>query len=125
MANDTITAIQTLINREDVSISANIEEKYIVTTEDKIKLLYIEYNEAKKYSGIFLSVVGIFITIIISLLTCNFHDVSFMHSGTIKGVFIVAAVFGFVACIISAIQWYKNRERLKYTYFIGKIKGSE
>ena len=78
------------MDRSDSKIAVNVDENYIFTTEDKIRILYDEYNSARKYSGDFLAFLGIFLSILITLVTCEFKDLSFMDASTVKALFVMA-----------------------------------
>ena len=114
---------QTFIGREDVSIVANIEENYIFTTEDKIQILYEKYNQARKSAGDFWTCFGIFLTLAVALLTCDFKPLLFFDAPTVRAMFVLSAIAAFVLCVAFAIGWFKNRKKLKFEYFISQIKG--
>ena len=122
---DNKTKIQTVIDTSGVSLAANIDENYIFTTEDKIQILYNEYNQARKSSGDFWTFFGIFLTLLIALLTCDFKPFLFMDAATINAMFVLATIVSAVFCIIYAIGSIRNRKKLKFDYFIKKIKGDE
>ena len=115
--------IQTFIGRDDVSVVANIEENYIFTTEDKIQILYEKYNQARKSAGDFWTCFGIFLTLAVTLLTCDFKPFLFIDAPTVKAMFILSTIAVFVLCIFFAIGWFNNRKKLKFEYFISQIKG--
>lgn len=115
--------IQTIMDRSDSNISVNVEENYIFTTEDKIRILYEEYNSARKYSGDFLAYLGIFLSIMISLVTCEFKDIFFIDAATIKAIFIIALLLSLIGCISVGISWYRNKDKLTFNYFIKKLQG--
>ena len=120
---DNKTQIQTVINRNDVSVTANIEENYIFTTEDKIQILYEKYNQARKSAGDFWTCFGIFLTLAITLFTCEFKQVLFIDAPTVRAMFILSTLVAFVLCIVFAVGWFNNRKKLKFKYFISQIKG--
>ena len=115
--------IQTCIGRDDVSVVANIEENYIFTTEDKIQILYEKYNQARKSTGDFWTCFGIFITLAVTLVTCDFKSFFFVDSSTVRAMFILSTIAAFVSCILFAIGWFNNRKKLKFEYFMSQIKG--
>ena len=115
--------IQTVIEREDVKCSANVEENYIFTTEDKIKILYEDYNAARKSSGDFWTCFSIFLTLVITLFTCDCKSFSFINEATIRAMFIISTFVSFVLCVYFATGWFRNRKKLKFSYFIARIKG--
>ena len=120
---DNKTQIQTVINRNDVSVTANIEENYIFTTEDKIQILYEKYKQARKSDGDFWTCFGIFLTLAITLFTCEFKQFLFIDAPTVRATFILSTLVAFVLCIVFAVGWFNNRKKLKFEYFISQIKG--
>ncbi len=122
--NDKIV-IQSVIRRDDVKISANVEEKYIFTTEDKIKLLYNEYNAATKYTGSILSQLGICLALWNSIITCDFKSIGAIGPEAVKTVFCVAAIASTIALGYTVVQRIRNRHKLTFEYFYNKIQGSE
>lgn len=115
--------IQTVLKRDDASIIANVDENYIFTTEDKIQILYEKYNYARKSSGDFWTCFGIFLTLAITLFTCEFKPFLFIDASTVKAMFILSTFAAFVLCVVFAVGWFKNRKKLKFEYFISHIKG--
>ncbi len=120
---DNKSKIQTVLNRDDVKFIANVDESYIFTTEDKIKILFNEFNEARKYSGEFWTFLGLFVSFLVSVLTCEFKDVWILSSSVIEAGFILATAITFVLCIVSAVKWMVNRKKLTFDYFINCIRG--
>ena len=117
--------IQTVINREDVSVNANIEENYIFTTEDKIHILYEEYNKVRKSIGDFWTCFGILISLIATLVTCDFNKTILgIDPLTIRAGFIIVSILLFGLSIYYLIGWIKNRKKITFDFFITKIKGS-
>ena len=122
---DNKTKIQTVIDRNGVSLAANIDENYIFTTEDKIQILYDEYTKVRKGSGDFWTCFGIFLTLFITMITCDFKAVFFIDTPTIRAIFIISMLASVGFCVYFVLGWIKNREKLKFDYFIKKIKGDE
>ena len=117
--------IQTIMDRSGSKIAVNVDENYIFTTEDKVKILYEEYNSARKYSGDFLAYFGIFLTLIISLLTCDIKELPFIDAATIKAIFIIATILSLFFCIVVGIKWFVNKDKLKFAYFLKKLQGEK
>lgn len=100
---DNKAEIQTIIERTNANIAVNVEENYIFTTEDKVKILYDEYNSARKYSGDFLALLGIFLSLLISILTCEFKDLPFMNAAVVEAAFFLATIISLFLCIYSLV----------------------
>lgn len=117
--------ILTIVNNTDAQISANIEESYIFTTEDKVRILYDEYNAIRKLSSDTMSWLGIFLALLIADLTCSFKTIWILNSSIIQAVFIVSTVVFFVLLVRSFLSWMRNRGKLKFSFFIEQLKGEE
>ena len=117
--------IQTIMDRSDSKIAVNVDENYIFTTEDKIRILYDEYNSARKYSGDFLAFLGIFLSILITLVTCEFKDLSFIDASTVKALFVMALIISLGCCVYVGIKWVKNKDKLTFDYFFKKLQGEK
>lgn len=120
---DNAEVIRTIINREGTSISANVEENYIFTTEDKIRILYDEYNDARRVTGEILSRFGVFLTLLIADLTCEFKPVWFLDAPTVKAVFYVMTLIFFASLIVACLSWLDKKEKLSFEFFISQVKG--
>ena len=120
---DTREKIQTLINSANVSVVTNIDENYIVTTEDKIQILYHDYNQARKYTGEFWTFFGLFVTLFISVLTCEFKPCLGLTESVVHAIFILATIVAFLFCVYAGIKWACNRKKLSFKYFISQIRG--
>lgn len=116
-------AIQSVIQREDAKVSANIEEQYIFTTEDKIRILYDEYNSARKNSDSIASQLGITITLIVALLTCDFKTVFGIKAEYISAFFVFATALSLFILARTIIHYFRNRHKLTFDYFFRKIQG--
>ena len=117
--------IKTIMNQTDAQISVNVNENYIFTTEDKVKILYEEYNGVRKYSGDVLTYFGIFLTLIITLLTCDFKELPFIDASTIKAIFVLATILFGLLCICAVCKWFANKDKLTFEYFLKKLQGEK
>ena len=122
---DNKTEIQTIIERTSANIAVNVEENYIFTTEDKVRILYDEYNNARKHSGDFLALLGIFLSLLVSILTCEFKDLPFMSAAVVEAAFNLATIISFFLCVCSGFKWIGARNKLKFDYFIKKLQGED
>ena len=115
--------IKPIIGNPIVSVSKNVEQNCIITTEDKLHLIFDEYDNAQEQSSNALAWLGIFITLIIADFTCSFHSIWFLDDATVRAVFYLSTVIAFCLFIRSGIAYLKNRKKLSFDYFISKIKG--
>ena len=116
--------MRTIIENWD-AVSANIDESYIVTTEDKAKLLYKEVNEVAGIKGVALGWLGILVTLIIADLTCDFKSIWKLSSECVRAIFIVGTVVIFVLLIGTGKKWFNNKNKLEYDFFIQQLRGNE
>lgn len=117
--------IQAFIKRDDVSVSTNIGENCILTTEDKIKIVYNEYNGIKKYYGEFWTFLSIFITLFTTVLTCEFKSILGLPASVIWAMFILATISALGLTLYALIQWIINHKKLSFEYFISQLKGND
>ena len=120
---DNKSKIQTYLAADNVTVCANIQEEAIVTTEDKIKIAFTEYNAVHKYSGEFFTFLGIFISILLSITTSNFKSVLGLSAETVEAIFVLSLIISFAICVVSAIKWIRHRKQLSFAYFISQLKG--
>lgn len=78
---------QLLNNLDKSSIVTNVQTTYIITTEDKVRILYEEYSEARKKTDNMFSWFGIFLTLLIADVTCEFKDLYFIKAHTVTAFF--------------------------------------
>lgn len=116
--------ITALVQNTEHSFTTNVSESYITTTEDKVQILYNDYNGVVRTSGNTLGLLGVFITLIISDLTCNYHSVLMIDKSVVQAVFYLATVIFFILTIRSGYSWFRNRSRLRFQYFVNQLKGS-
>lgn len=107
----------------DNSIVTNVQTTYIVTTEDKVKLLYKEYNEAQEKSNNMFSWFGILVALLIADITCDFKDISFIKAHTVSSFFNFATIICAILFLRSLFYWWKNRKKIEFEFFINQLKG--
>lgn len=117
--------ILTIVNSSDTSIAANIDQNYIFTTEDKVRILYDEYNKVRKLSSDAIGWLGIFLTLLISDLTCDFNPFWIFSSEVISAVFLVSTILFFCLFVRSGYYWLRNKDKLEFPFFLEKIKGNK
>lgn len=121
---DAKALITAIMNNSEYPVSANVKTNYIVTTEDKAKLIYRETENARKVTGNTLSWFGAFLSLLIADLTCAQFNGFFGISATIvQAMFYVATVVVFGFFIRSALIWWSNRNKLTIEYFVDSLKG--
>lgn len=115
--------IRSVLTNPVVSISANVEEKYIVTTEDKVRILYDEYNSIRKITSDALGWLGVFITLLITDITCSFKSFWFLSANMVQAMFYWGTIITLFLFGKSEYTRIKNNNKLKFEFFIDRIKG--
>ncbi|WP_025041159.1 hypothetical protein [Nitrosospira briensis] len=108
-----------LISATEVSI--NTSTSVIVTTEDKLKLVLLEWQQTRVGRDAWIAPVGIFISIFMTLLTADFRK--FLLAAAVwEAIFYVALILVFGWLIYTLKVRPKNKSR---DDFIRQIKKSE
>lgn len=124
-----LTKNSTTIDIEDLNknstITANIEQEYIVTTYDKVKLILIEYEDNKKLANEWWTYLGMALSFFLPILTAEFNDFWIFSAATLEALFLVLSfAFGGLT-LISAIRRIKNRKKISIEYCANKIKSTK
>ena len=117
--------IQPFIDIPIVKVSKNVEQNCIITTEDKVHIIFDEYNNVKKSSSDALNWLGIFIALLVADFTCTFRPVWVFDASTIRAMFYIATLFFLFRVIKSGIIYLRNKEKLSFEFFLNKIKGEK
>lgn len=105
-SNINVGSIEGLVNVSEVHL--NVSQEVIVTTEDKIRLCLSRHlNRMEKKSG-WIAPLGVFITIIITLVTTSFNKVIF-EPLTWEAIFIISGIITSGWLIYSIIQALKSK----------------
>lgn len=107
------------------TITANIEQEYIVTTYDKVKLILIEYEENKKLATSWWTYLGMMLSFLFPLFTAEFQPFWFFSADTIKTIFVLMSVFFGIVTLIAIDKRIKNSEKITIEYCVDKIKNSK
>ena len=115
--------IQPIIGNPIVKVSKNVGQNCIITTEDKVRIIFDDYNNARKASSNALSWLGIFVALFVADLTCTFRQVLFFDASTVRAMFYILTLLFFCFFIKSGTSYLKNKEKLSFEFFIKRIKG--
>ena len=98
----------------------NTEKNNIIITPNSLNNLIRDYEEGKKYRIFFKSSSGIFLTVLLSLLTSDFKDVLGISKGGWQGTFVAMLVISGLTLLYYA---YKTIKTPKFTRvdFINKL----
>lgn len=122
---DVKNQIKTVIDQEGSTVSANITESYIFTTRDKVRILYDEYSQALKGSAGIGSYLGMIITLIITLCTCDFKGFLFFDATTMRSIVVCLLILFIFLTGKSIYKRIQNRKKLTFTYFYNQLQGKE
>lgn len=79
------------IQREDQALYFNMRQRFIVVTEDKLRLYLNEYLDRMQQSTEWLTPFGLVVTIIITLVTATFQNI-FLPAATWEAIFWLSLV---------------------------------
>lgn len=76
----------------DYSVYQNIDQKLITITEDKLRLILIDYENQKNILSDWISPFGILITLIITWVTTDFREALGLSKDCWQAVFVIATL---------------------------------
>lgn len=104
--------------------SKNTGVVVIHIVEDKLKLYLRDHQDSSAYGGYALGLLGILFTLIITLCTVdNFKARLGLTPDYWRALFSLACFLVIYYILKYTWKWYKNRERLKVSNLVKKIKG--
>lgn len=119
----------TTIDLQDLNknstVTTNIEQEYIITTYDKVKLILIECEENKKLATSWWTYLGMLLSFLFPLFTAEFQPFLFLSADIIKSIFILMSVFLSVATFAAIIKRILNHKKISIEYCVDKIKNSK
>ena len=106
------------------NVCSNTKSDVIIITEDKLRLIFGKFVNRIKKTRDWISYAGISVTILLSLLTCNF-DKDFL--GVSHDIWYAVFVFGFISSAIMLIVSVINclRSRILTDKMIIEIKNEK
>jgi len=127
--NDLTAPKQTTINlqelNENSTVTTNVEQEYIVTTCDKVRLILIECEENKKLATSWWTYLGMAFSFICPLFTAVFQPFLFFSADEIKGFFILMSILFSILTIIGIYRRITKREKITIEYCVDRIKNSK
>lgn len=119
----------TTIDLQDLNknstVTANIEQEYIITTYDKVKLILIECEENKKLATSWWTYLGMMLSFLFPLFTAEFQPFLSLSADIIKSIFILMSAFFGIVTSIAIIKRIKNHKKISIEYCVDKIKNSK
>lgn len=100
-------------------IHSNITPEILEITIDKLKIVLLENDRRISDSNQWQAPLGIFITILLVLVTADFRQAFWLSAAVWHAIFIISAVFSFIWLLIS---FNKVKERITVDALIEKMK---
>ena len=124
MINKALTTITVEDLNKNSTVTTNTEQKYIITTYDKVKLALIEYESNKKYATSWWTYLGMTISFLLPYCTAEFRPIWIFSAELIQASFIlISLIFGAIT-IYSAIKRVKNHKKITIEYCANQIKNN-
>ena len=117
--------IKSIIEDSKKIILSNSEQKFIMTTEDKLHLAFNESLSEHKYISRIFNGISIFLAFLIPLLTSTFNDFPGLSSDVLKGIFIAVCVISAIYIIFNIVQAVIHRKDYKFGNFVNRIADKE
>lgn len=108
---------------KQMTVHKNLSQEIIVTNTDKVKLLLNDHHEIIKKKTEWISPVGIFITVLATILTAKFDEEKFGLKPQIwQSIFFVSCFASFIWSVVLIYNAFSNRNKGTITEFIDKLK---
>lgn len=121
MTTTTPTTIDIQDLNKQSTITTNVEQKYIVTTKDKLKLTLIDWEKSKKMASEWWTYLGMALSFIIPLFTADFQAFWIFSAEILRALFVImSAIFG-VITVIAVIRRIINRRKISIDHCVNQI----
>lgn len=118
----------TTISIEELSrnstITTNVEQKYIITTSDKIKLILIDWEKRKKVATEWWSYLGMALSFIIPLFTADFKDFLGFSAEALKALFVFLSAIFSIMTFVALVRRIWNHKMITVDHCVGEITKS-
>ena len=111
-------------NRFINQICTNTKSDLIEITEDKLENILIKFLSDYRNSTIWLTPLGIFLSLLITFLTADFKQFLNISKEIWCAIFYVTLIISLIWTIISAAMAFFNCKKTKIEYLITKIKNN-
>lgn len=106
-----------------LTVFKNIDQEVLLINTDKVKLLLIEHDKIVRQKMDWLAPFGIFITVLITLLTTNFDKILFgLSRQTWQALFILICIGSGILTLFYALRAVKNCNKGTIVELIEKLK---
>jgi len=111
--------------KENTTLTKLLSQDLIVVSSDRLRLVYLQYIKEASNRQAWLAPAGIFISLLLSLLTSNFKKFLGVEGLAWQGFFMLAALISFCWFIYKVQQAFKAKDINDVTGFIEAIKEYE
>jgi hypothetical protein len=106
-----------------LTVFKNIDQEVLLINTDKVKLLLIEHDKIVRQKMDWLAPFGIFITVLITLLTTNIEKILFgLSRQTWQALFILICIGSGILTLFYALRAIKNCNKGTIVELIEKLK---
>lgn len=107
-----------------LSVCDNITDTAIRITESKARLVYRDHLNGTNGERV-VSVLGLFLTFLVTLLTSDFKDIFEIENSkyVLNAIFVILAIVSGIATIVFFFQWVISRKTNNEDAFINALKG--
>lgn len=103
----------------------NVSQGIIHITDDKLKVILLEYREKNNQFYSWTTPLGIFLSCLFATITADFKNTWWLSASTWQAIFILCTIGTSVWLIYSVIQAFNNRKGRKIDELIDKIKNEQ
>lgn len=116
---------KTTFSVEDLSknstIATNVEQKYIVTTYDKIKLILIDWEKSKTVATEWWTYLGMTLSFLIPIFTADFKDFLGLNADFLRSLFIILSLGFGILTLVAIIRRFRNNKEISIDSCVSKI----
>lgn len=106
---------------KDSTIATNVEQKYIVTTYDKIKLILIDWEKSKKVATEWWTYLGMTLSFLTPIFTADFKDFLGLSADFLKSLFIILSLVFGILTVVAIFRRILNRKEISIDSCVSKI----
>lgn len=106
---------------KDSTIATNVEQKYIVTTYDKIKLILIDWEKSKKVATEWWTYLGMTLSFLTPIFTAEFKDFLGLSADFLKSLFIILSLVFGILTVVAIFRRILNRKEISIDSCVSKI----
>lgn len=106
---------------KDSTIATNVEQKYIVTTYDKIKLILIDWEKSKKVATEWWTYLGMTLSFLTPIFTADFKDFLGLSAEFLRSLFIILSLGFGILTVVAVFRRILNRKEISIDSCVSKI----